>query len=158
MRSIRIPMLVAALWACGLADGSSADAGADGGTLVGCDGDERVPSWSAGLSVRSNDGAIMASIEAATPELPARGANTWKVKFTDASGAPIDGAALSVEPFMPDHGHGSSVAPVVGVQSGGLYEVSKLTFMMPGVWRVTFRLTPAGGTAHDAVFFVCVAG
>ena len=59
------------------------------------------------------------------------------LEVADAAGKPVDGATLSVTPFMPDHGHGSSVKPTVTREGGGTYDVTNVYLPMPGLWRLT---------------------
>jgi hypothetical protein len=140
--------------------GPSADAAVDG--VVSCTTDPRVDTYTAGMVKKSTSGALTANLVSADPAPPALRTNAWTVKLTDASGAPVTGATLSVVPFMPDHGHGSSIVPeVMPGTDPGTYTVGSLYLFMPGVWRVTFGVVPDGGTpsADDEVqFFFCVEG
>ena len=169
-------LLVAAMWAGAMACGEAMPTGApDGGEtgvdgggtsgpdagvqVVGCNGDSRVsPWWGPGLLVASADGQVKVTIRSSEPAAPARGDNRWTIELTDASDQPLSGASIVAVPFMPAHGHGSSKAPVVTSRTDGAYDVDPLYFSMPGVWRVTFHVTPAQGTRSDAIFYVCIAG
>ncbi len=87
---------------------------------------------------------------------PVNGKNSWVVQVLDATGAPVDGATLSVKPFMPAHGHGASVTPTATGQGNGEYRIDDLVFSMPGVWQTTLTL---GGVVSDSVVFsFCVPG
>jgi hypothetical protein len=56
---------------------------------------------------------------AATPTPPTKGDNTWVLRIRDASGSPLpDAEVTDVRPFMPNHGHGSTIVPT----SAPLYE------------------------------------
>src|SRR6185295_7599560 len=112
------------------------------------------------LSHASADASLTLELMTADPAPPARGTNSWNVRLTDGSGAPISGVALEVTPFMPDHGHGTSVVPTVTAGDDGTYAIQGLYLFMPGVWRVTFALDAhANGTDPNVVnFFFCVAG
>jgi len=88
---------------------------------------------------------------------PARGTNTWTIKVTDAQGNAIPNATVTAKPFMPDHGHGSSVEPVVTANPDGTFAVTPLYLFMPGLWQITFTVKTAT-TSDDVVFSFCVAG
>lgn len=95
------------------------------------------------------------------PRFPrvAKGLNTWTVKVTDGKGNPVSGAAIKVRPFMPDHGHGSSITPqIMPMAAEGTYQVGLLDFFMPGIWQETFTITPTTGPADTVVFTFCVDG
>src|SRR5262249_10825211 len=92
----------------------------------------------------------------ADPAPPQRGTDTWALKVTDAAGANQAGLSVGVLPFMPDHGHGSSVNAAVTAHAGGPPTVTPLYFFMPGVWRITFWI---GSNQSDVgEFFFCVPG
>ena len=100
------------------------------------------------LKVMSND-----------PSPPQRDVNTLVLEMLDAYGTPLDGATLQVVPWMPDHGHGSSVKPTVNAMGGGVYDVTNLYYVMPGLWQLTMTVTPPGSTTGDtAVFNFCIDG
>jgi hypothetical protein len=65
---------------------------------------------------------------------------------------------LTVVPFMPEHGHGSSVRPAVSAKGNGVYVVSNLYFPMPGVWRVTIHIEPQTNAPQDIAFAFCIDG
>src|SRR6266404_2935767 len=74
------------------------------------------------------------------PTTPRKGSNVFRVKLTDASGAPISGAELSVTffmPAMPAMGMASMRTPVTLSDKGnGLYEGSG-QLESGGTWQVT---------------------
>jgi hypothetical protein len=124
-----------------------------------CAGDPRATAYAVGLSAKATDGALAVTFVDANPAPPAKGENTWTVKIADGSGQPMSGATVTVTPFMPDHGHGSSIVPQVSpMGSDGTYEVSLLELFMPGIWQVTFTITPASGPPGTVVFTFCVDG
>jgi hypothetical protein len=95
-------------------------------------------------------------LSAADPAPPAIGVNTWTIKVEDGAGAAMPAAALKVLPFMPDHGHGTSVKASVTAQPDGSMSVTPLYLFMGGVWRVEFN--PDAGTADPVDFFFCISG
>lgn len=128
----------------------------DSGTIT-CQEDSRVTAYSAGMTQKSDDGSVQVKLVSADPAPPLRGMNTWQVQVQDGSGNPIDGATVSVDLYMPDHGHSSPTTPTVTAQSNGAYEISNLNFFMPGVWRARFTVT-RDTTTELVDFFFCVAG
>jgi hypothetical protein len=83
-----------------------------------------------------------------SPSPPTRGVAAVELTVTDADGALLDGLAVSVTPWMPDMGHGSSVAPTVRAAGDGVYLVENLYFFMPGRWQLRTHLQ--GAAADDA--------
>jgi hypothetical protein len=149
----------AALGLAGCGPSSTSGTGAGGSGPSVCATDPRAEVYAVGLTQAAMDGAMKVSFVDATPAPPAKGVNAWTFKLTDGQGAPISGAAITVKQVMPDHGHGSSITPQVAPKgSDGTYEVTLLEFFMPGIWEITFTVTPAGGTADTVVFTFCVDG
>lgn len=149
------PLLPALLLAGCAAEPDTAapfEAGAEG---PGCGGTE-VDVYSPGMEVDGRAGAVLFALERAAPEPPDVGENTWTVLLS-AGGAPLEGARLTLEPLMPDHGHGTSPASFDGRELGqGRYEVGPFDLSMPGVWD--FPLTARGATSDEAGFTFCVEG
>ncbi len=103
-----------------------------------------------GLEAPESSGSL--KIDAHTvPEQPHIGQNTLVVFVFDADGTPVDGAALSVDAFMPSMGHGSTEVPVITEVGGGEYHADPLTFTMPGTWQVTVQAA-AGDDDGKRVF------
>jgi len=83
------------------------------------------------------------------PDPPTAGpAGLWIV-VTDADEQPIEGADITLDPWMPEHGHGASQAPVVSDLGGGDY-FAEWTYSMPGYWEITLDVTGPEG-ADDVV-------
>jgi hypothetical protein len=143
-----------------LAACSSTGGGTSSGTPTSvCDGDPRASTYAVGLAATAADGSVKASFVDAMPTPPTRGENTWTIQLTDAMGRPVNGATIAVKPFMPDHGHGSSITPqVMPMDSNGTYQVSLLDLFMAGIWDVTLTITPASGPAETMKFTFCVDG
>jgi hypothetical protein len=128
----------------------------DAGDLITCQNDPRAMTYAPGLSVTSTSGTTKYVLLSADPAPPARGTDTWSIKITDAAGTAQPGLTVGVLPFMPDHGHGTSVNAAVTGGSGGTYSVTPLYFFMPGVWRITFWI--GSNQADVGEFFFCVPG
>ena len=68
------------------------------------------------------------------------------VLITDANGRPVQGAAVSVDGGMPEHGHGFPTRPrVTRALGGGVYEIEGVRFNMGGWWALKLTIeSPAG--------------
>lgn len=94
------------------------------------------------MTVTSQTGKLDVAVRT-SPQPPARGNNTIELTITGASdGAPVDGLALAVKPWMPAMGHGTSIVPMIEPQSSGKYLISNVDLFMPGLWEI--RLTIPG--------------
>lgn len=161
MRFSLLPLAALAV-ACSSSNGSGqspSDAGAStDSALVSCQNDARVDTYSAKLAKPSAKGTFKVTLVSADPAPPARDLNTWTVQITDAAGQPL-ATTPTVETFMPDHGHTSTVKPQLLAQPDGTYQVKNLDFFMGGVWRIRFTVGGGdAGAADTADFFFCVEG
>ncbi len=156
MRSLLPATLIAALGlgACGGGGGPAAlpDAAYD------CATETRADTFSAGMTKAGTQGVVTFRLMSSTPAPPSRGDNTWAIDLTDANGAPVTGATVTVVPFMPDHNHGTQIKAQLTEPTAGHYQATPVNLWMPGLWQVTITATPAGGTLDKAVFSFCIAG
>ena len=111
-----------------------------------------------GLAKDGNSGTLDFAMMSADPAPPARGDNKWIVSVNDMTGAPLEGAALTVTPFMPAHQHGSPITvKITPAGAPGQYELSPVNLWMPGVWETTIRATSMAGTESDsALYTFCI--
>ena len=137
---------------------SSSPSSSDAGDLITCQDDSRVAVYRPNLPASSTTGTLSFTLSQANPAPPAVGINTWTLRVANSSGQPVPNLPLSVLPFMPDHGHGTSVQAQVTANPDSSYSVTPLYFFMPGVWRITFSTTPDAGLNSSGVFFFCVPG
>lgn len=141
-------------------------------TVTGCSSESRTPdptgpctgssvttdTYVAGLTKAGASGAIGVKLVDATPAPPGPGTNTWKVALVDAKGGVLPAATITkVRPFMPDHGHGSSVTPTITPGKDGTATIDALDFVMPGVWTVTVSTTN-GASTDETTFAFCIDG
>jgi hypothetical protein len=96
-------------------------------------------------TVQSDARAFTVAVRTAPTQPPTRGRLT--VEYTVTAG-PTEGVALSVQPWMPDMGHGASTEPSVEAMGGGRFVVSGVDLFMPGRWELRTTIT---GTATDDV-------
>ncbi len=143
--------------------GGAEDAVGAGGLSgdVSCTTDPRVDTYTAGLSKDGAGSALTFQLAESDPAPPAKGGNTFEVLVTDSEGAPMTGD-LRVDLFMPDHGHGTSVVPVVSYdEASGRFTIAPLYLFMAGVWRITLELyadTDAKVPLDHTAFYFCVEG
>lgn len=121
--------------------------------LAACGGAPQAPEVPASFplaaltAVDSDAGGLHIELRSA-PEPPVRGQNVGQITVTDASGQPVDGLTLSLVPWMPSHGHGTSVP--VGITSSdqvGVFIANPLYLFMAGQWEL--RMAFAGEVVHD---------
>ena len=105
-----------------------------------------------GLGPRvSAHGLYTATLEPMQP-LRTRQLQTVRVKVGDVSGAGIEGAAISVDGGMPEHGHGLPTTPRVTKTLGnGVYEIEGVRFNMGGWWEFKLAISTPDGK-DDVVF------
>ena len=121
--------------------------------LFGCGGETTTPAPSFTFAstpdqtLTSDSGALRIAVHFA-PSPPVVGSDAVQLAFTDASGAAISGLALTVVPWMPAHGHGTSVDPTVTEMTPGTFVASPLYLSMPGSWEL--RMTTSGSLDDTA--------
>jgi hypothetical protein len=82
----------------------------------------------------SGTGAYDVAVLAHSPT-PVRGNHTVQLVVT-AAGTPADDLALTIVPWMPAMGHGTSVRPTVTPLGGGAYQLDDVDLFMPGLWEL----------------------
>lgn len=127
---------------------------ADSSEPITCVDDERAEDFTVNLSKMGTGSSV--TIVDAMPAMPDRGDNTWTVRIADAAGTPEESMVVSLRPWMPDHGHGSPVEPVITDLGGGEYRIESLNLFMPGLWQITFTLETPAGAADEVMFSICI--
>ena len=130
--------------------------------------DARADNWQLPIAKTSEGGAYKVTLMSSAAAIPVIGdsTTTWTIAVADATtGAAISGATITVLPWMPDHGHGTSVRAVVTENAGapGQYALEPLYFFMAGYWTVTLTIDSAstagdadGGASDKVVFSLCL--
>jgi hypothetical protein len=99
---------------------------------------------------------IVSYTSSVTPP-PINQLHTWTVRVTTPDGQPVEGATITVDGDMPQHGHGLPTRPQVTRSLGdGRYLVEGMKFQMGGWWVADLTITAAGQT--DTVRFNFVLG
>jgi hypothetical protein len=105
-----------------------------------------------GLGPRPSASQLYAATLQPRQPLRVRELQTLPVLITDARGRPIEGARISVDGGMPEHGHGLPTQPKVRRElTGGVYEIEGLRFNMGGWWELKLAIESAAGS--DSVTF-----
>lgn len=95
----------------------------------------------------------------ALPGEPERGSNAWRVKLTHVEETQaddaIEGCSITVTPYMPEHGHGVPLAPLVEDEGGGIYHIKEINFTMPGLWEMRFEIEcdSSGSITRDELVY-----
>ncbi len=129
----------------------------DGSDVISCTRDPRADTYVANLVKPGKAGLLTFTLVSGDIAPPGRGSNAWVVKITDAGGRPVTDAKLVAKPFMPDHGHGTSIVPQIASRGDGTYTVAPLYLFMPGLWQITFTST-AGANTDSAIYSFCIQG
>ncbi len=89
-----------------------------------------------------------------SPYPPVKGNNWIQYRISDAAGTAVTGLPLDVLPWMPAHGHGTSVQPRIEDQGAGFYLCRDVFFYMAGHWELRSTLGPGGADAIVPTFDV----
>lgn len=101
------------------------------------------------MIVTSTSGLLRVSARTLDDEPPVRGANPFDIEVIRADdGAAMDGLSLTVTPWMPAMGHGTSVRPTVTAIGDGGYRADNVFLFMPGLWELRVSIT--GSVQDDA--------
>lgn len=97
-------------------------------------------------------GLYRATVEPHGDSIPKGKLHRWNLHLETAAGAPVTGAAISIDGGMPQHGHGLPTKPQVTRELGsGDYLVEGMKFNMGGWWVVKFHVAAAAG--RDSIAF-----
>ncbi len=120
----------------------------------------RATVYTSNMVVKGTTGTFSVRLDAVDPWPLVKGENTLTVTVVDAAGNPVTDATLTLKPFMPDHGHGSSIIPLVGpTKADGSIEIDHVNTFMPGIWQLTFTVTKpsaTGAQSDSSVVTFCV--
>lgn len=123
----------------------------DAGTACSAPGDP----FSLGLS-KISPGGLKVAIDDANPAPPGIGKNHWKLHVTDAAGAAISGATVTLSLYMPPPHDHPQPGTVGKEQPDGSYDVDDLNLTMPGLFNITVKVIPPSATVEEVRFQFCV--
>ena len=94
----------------------------------------------------------------AQPAPPEVGNNEWVFEVSDRSGL-VTSATVSVKPWMPDHGHGTTplYLDATPPDTGSSYRLGPMDLFMPGYWTLTFEIEHQS-VREEIVFGFCLEG
>jgi YtkA-like len=160
MRFGFLALFALAIGAIACSSSSASDAADAGEVPELCATDSRAQTFAPNMEQAGSSGTYSVKLQTITPNPVFKGNNEWSILVVDKTGAPVSGATITVKPFMPDHGHGSSITPQIAASSTpGTYDVTLLNLFMPGIWTITIVVTTgtAPSTVTDqSVFTFCV--
>jgi hypothetical protein len=105
-----------------------------------------------GLGPRKSSTGLYTAVLQPAESLRPRKLQTVQVALTDATGQSVDGAVITVDGGMPQHGHGLPTQPRVTKALGnGAYVIEGVRFNMGGWWEL--KLAIAGQNGTDTVTF-----
>lgn len=105
-----------------------------------------------GITKMTDDGHFMVTL-VSDPEPPSKGFNTWTLTIMNhEEQSMVDGAMVTIEPWMPEHGHGSDSEATVEAMGQGDYVCETVELQMLGTWDTTVKITH--GEMSDEVHFV----
>jgi hypothetical protein len=151
------PLVLAVLATASLvpACAGSDSGGDDVDDIVNCDTVTDDDDFVIGLHKDGDGGLLGFTLMSGDPAPPIRGDNSWVIQV-DAGGTPVSGAAITVTPFMPQHGHGAGKTVLVQeMPDAGQYQLSPVNLWMPGVWETTIDATTESGE-DQVVFRFCI--
>ena len=123
--------------------------------MADCTVDSRAEAYAPGMQAMAPDGTRLVLVSA-EPGPPVRFDNTWTVQALGADGEPLAVTDLRVEPFMPDHGHGTPEPPEpVAEAEPGRYRMGPFDLWMPGIWQLHFSMDH-GETTSTATLSFCI--
>jgi hypothetical protein len=126
-----------------------------GGALASCADDDRAEKFTPGMGKHTDSGIEVALVEA-EPAPPDRVDNSWVISTTKADGEPVEGAELTLNAQMPDHGHGSPREPVVTELGDGEYRAEPIALFMPGYWTVEVSVRLGDEPGESVQFGFCI--
>ena len=105
-----------------------------------------------GLGPRTSANRLYTATLEPSRELRPRQMQTVRVAIVDEAGRAVEGAMLTIDGGMPEHGHGLPTRPRMTRAIGsGTYEVEGVRFNMGGWWE--FKVTIASERGNDIVTF-----
>jgi hypothetical protein len=145
-------LLAASACSGGEDDGGSGGSGGSGGAACG----GQAEAFVAGMQKDGKNGKLAFTLVDSVPAPPSISDNVWTLQVADSGGTAVEGAAITVSPWMVEHGHPSPRQVQVTDSGGGSYVLDPVNFNMVGLWEVTIAATPTSGDADEAVFSFCI--
>jgi hypothetical protein len=117
--------------------------------LAGCASEALSDDAPGAAEAMSTSGLLRVNAQTLDGEAPARGANPFDIEIIRVDdGAAVGGLSLTLTPWMPAMGHGTSVRSTVTEVGLGRYRADNVYFFMPGLWEL--RISISGSVRDDA--------
>ncbi len=126
---------------------------------VNCADETRARAYAAGLEQVGSAGYRVRLLDA-QPAPPQKGDNTWQFEVLDPSGMITTEVTVRVEPWMPDHGHGTPrIARVTTPAAAATrFSATPINLWMPGYWEIRLHLSQGDAPGDTVTFPFCVDG
>ena len=126
---------------------------------VPCSRESRKDVYAASM-MKSGAAGYQVRLLESTPAPPQKNDNAWRFELLNPAGGTVTSAAVTVFPFMPDHGHGTPIQVQVTAPGAGetAYRASPINLWMPGLWRINVQVSEAGKSVDTVEFFFCIDG
>jgi hypothetical protein len=140
--------------ACGKEDDNS-----DNTPMHNCGTAYSIDTFKLGMQKTTQNEHFTITLSAASPAPPDIGDNNWTIAVVDQSSNALESASITLTPFMPEHGHGTSPADFNGVatDTAGTYSIEDFPLTMSGIWQITINVDNSSKN-DDAVFTFCAEG
>jgi hypothetical protein len=118
-------------------------------SLTGCASEALLDGTPGAADATSSSGLLRVSAETLDGETPVRGANSFDIEVVRLDdGVGQEGLSLTLTPWMPAMGHGTSARPTVTEVDAGHYRADNVYLFMPGLWEL--RISIEGSVRDDA--------
>jgi len=97
----------------------------------------------------SESGAYLLTAER-NPDPPRVGVNSIALDLLDVDGNAMAGVDVRIEPWMPAHGHGTTIVHPEKVEAGR-YATEDLYFNMPGSWQIRILIDGPDGEDRTVI-------
>jgi hypothetical protein len=145
LRNLFLGLMMFALTACGMLPGNLATQPTALPTFAPATMATPAPNTAQAVALGGKQSGDLFVWIYSNPNPPVRGNNTFEAVVTDTNGQPIKDAKISFDLDMTNMSHGKNVVQAAPMGEGHFN--GKVSFMMPGPWRVLVAVERAGQTS-----------
>lgn len=111
------------------------------GLALGCGGESTAATLPERVTRDSSDsGAVIVEWRSEPSPIPLNEPFELEVRVLGPDGEPLEGAALTVDGWMPGHGHGMLRRPVSERRPDGSFRIAGMLFHMGGAWELRCQI------------------
>lgn len=101
--------------------------------------------------------ATFVDLQPAPPDL---GENVWTFRLADLEGGPLPELSVSLAPFMPAHGHGTTPArfPATLLDDESVFSCGPFDLFMPGTWEFTLTIEAEESFTDELIWSLDIEG